>query len=76
MRGRFSIIYKLIERLQMSVSSKEKAIKILKQMIEEKDVEENVEEVLVKFCCRNSCSMETCKEYYLLLIKTGEIQEE
>jgi len=60
----------------MSVFSKEKAIKDLKQMIEEKDVEENVEEVLVKFCCRNSCSMETCKEYYLLLIKTGEIQEE
>ena len=56
----------------MSVSSKEKAIKDLKQMIEEKDAEENV----VKFCCRNSCSMETCKEYYLLLIKKGEIQED
>ena len=50
----------------MSVSSKEKAIKDLKQMIEEKDAEENVEEVLVKFCCRNSCSMETCRDYYLL----------
>jgi hypothetical protein len=60
----------------MSVSSKEKAIKDLKQMIKEKDAEENVEEVLVKFCCRNSCSMETCKEYYLLLIKKGEIQED
>ena len=59
----------------MSVASKEKAIKDLKQMIEEKDVEETVEQVLVKFCCRNSCSMETCKEYYLILIKTGEIHE-
>ncbi len=59
----------------MSVSSKKKAIKDLKQMINEKDVDEPVEEVLVKFCCRNSCSMETCKEYYLILIKTGEIQE-
>ena len=59
----------------MSVYSKNKAIKDLKQMIEEKDVDEPVEEVLVKFCCRNSCSMETCKEYYLILIKTGEIQE-
>lgn len=59
----------------MSVASKKKAIKDLKQMIAQKDVDEQVEEVLVKFCSRNSCSMETCKEYYLLLIKTGEIQE-
>ena len=60
----------------MSVASKKKAIKDLKQMILQKDVDQQVEEVLVKFCSRNSCSMETCKEYYLLLIKTGEIQEE
>ena len=47
-----------------------------KQVLDaQKDVDEQVEEVLVKFCSRNSCSMETCKEYYLLLIKTGEIQE-
>lgn len=59
----------------MGVASKNKAIKDLKQMIAQKDVDEQVEEVLVKFCSRNSCSMETCKEYYLLLIKTGEIQE-
>ena len=60
----------------MSVDSKKKAIKDLKQMIDQKDVEEQVGEVFVKFCSRNSCSMETCEEYYRLLIKTGEIQKE
>jgi hypothetical protein len=60
----------------MSGVSKNKAINELKQMIAQKDEDEQVEEVLVKFCSRNSCSMETCKEYYIFLIKTGEIQEE
>ena len=69
-------IDKLIESLKMSVDSKKKAIKDLKQMIDQKDVEEQVGEVFVKFCSRNSCSMETCEEYYRLLIKTGEIQKE
>jgi hypothetical protein len=60
----------------MSVASKKKNVKDLKQMILQKDENEQVEEIFVKFCSRNSCSLETCKDYYLLLVKTGEIQEE
>ena len=58
----------------MSRADKKKAIQNLKQMIERKPTEEPMEKVFVKFCARTGVSMETCKEYYRILIETGEMR--
>ena len=60
----------------MSDEVRDKGIRILKKMILEKSSDEKVEEVLVKFCLRNSLSMDTCRGYYEFLVAEGEIKEE
>ncbi len=47
----------------------------LKDMISKKNSSEPVEKVLVNFCSRHAVSMETCKKYYDLMVKKGEIKE-
>ncbi len=64
----------------MKVSEKESAdkqhyIRSLKNMIQDKEADETVEEILVKFCARNAVSMKQCKEYYEFLITSGQIRE-
>jgi hypothetical protein len=58
----------------MSKPTKKEAIQNLKQMIERKPAEEPMEKVFVKFCARTGVSMETCKEYYRILVETGEMR--
>ncbi len=55
---------------------KEERIQKLKKMIKEKESDELVEHVLVKFCARTGASLDTCRQYYQYLVKTGEIKEE
>ena len=50
-------------------------IRELKQMIQEKKTEEQVEKVLVKFCARHGVSLDTCRIYYRRLVEKGEIKE-
>jgi ribosomal protein L20A (L18A) len=47
----------------------------LKDMIREKEPEEPVEKVLVKFCSRHGVSLDTCRVYYNRLVEKGEIKE-
>jgi hypothetical protein len=53
-----------------------KEIRKLKEMIQEKEPDENVEQVLVKFCARSGVSLDTCRRYYQELVESGEINEE
>lgn len=55
---------------------KEERIQKLKKMIKEKDSDESVEHVLVKFCARTGASLDTCRQYYQYLVETGEVEEE
>lgn len=50
-------------------------IQKLKEMIQERDPGEKVEHVLVKFCMRSGVSLDTCRNYYRLLVASGEIEE-
>jgi len=50
-------------------------IKKLKEIIQEKNLGETVEQVLIKFCARNGVSLDTCRRYYELLVESGEISE-
>lgn len=47
----------------------------LKKMVDEKNPDEPVEQVLVKFCARTGISLDTCRDYYQHLVKSGEIKE-
>ncbi len=50
-------------------------IKELKEMIQEKDPKEPVEQVLATFCERHGLSLATCRIYYNRLVEKGEIKE-
>jgi hypothetical protein len=50
-------------------------IRELKEMIQEKEPKEPVEEVLVKFCERHAVSLDTCRKYYKRLVAKGEVKE-
>jgi len=50
-------------------------IQELKDMVREKKPEEQVEEILVKFCERHAVSLETCRVHYNRLLDKGEIKE-
>jgi hypothetical protein len=50
-------------------------IRELKEMIHEKEPEEPVEEVLVKFCERHAVSLDACRKHYEKLVEKGEIKE-
>ena len=50
-------------------------IEELKEMIKEKESEEPVEKVLVKFCERHGVSLDTCRIHYRRLVDKGEIEE-
>jgi predicted transcriptional regulator len=50
-------------------------IQELKDMVREKKPEEQVEEILVKFCERHAVSLETCRVHYNRLLDKGEIGE-
>ena len=54
---------------------RKKRVQALKEMILDKAPDEEVEQVLVKFCARNGVSLDTCREYYQHLILSGEIKE-
>ena len=53
---------------------KEENIQKLKKMIQEKEPDEPVEKVLVKFCARTGASLDTCREYYQHLVESGQIK--
>lgn len=54
---------------------RKKRLQVLKNMIQDKAPDEEVEQVLVKFCARNGVSLDTCRGYYQHLILIGEIKE-
>ena len=54
--------------------SREK-MKKLKEMIQDKNTEETMEQVLVKFCARSGVSLDTCRKYYQHLVTSGEVKE-
>lgn len=60
----------------MEEKVRKKKIQKLKEMIEDKEPDETVEHVLVKFCARSGVSLDTCRKYYQHLVKSGEIKEE
>jgi predicted solute-binding protein len=47
----------------------------LKEMVEQRKVDESVEEVLATFCQRYSLSMAVCRSFYDELVEKGEIEE-
>lgn len=59
----------------MEEKAKKEKIQKLKEMVQEKEPEEPVEKVLVKFCARTGVSLDTCREYYQFLVESGEIKE-
>ena len=50
-------------------------IQELKEMIQEKEPKEPIEEVLVKFCERHAVSLDTCRKHYERLVAEGEVKE-
>jgi len=56
-------------------ADKQRHIRSLKDMIQDKEPEETVGQILVKFCARNAVSMKECREYYKVLVKSGQIKE-
>ncbi len=47
----------------------------LKQMVKDRPVNEPVEKILAIFCQRHGLQMSTCRKYYEILEKEGEIKE-
>ena len=47
----------------------------LKQMFKDKPKNEPTEKTLSTFCQRYGVSMNECKEYYVKLVKQGQIKE-
>jgi hypothetical protein len=50
-------------------------IQELRQMVEEKDPQQPIEELLAVFCSRHGLSTGTCRYYYNLLVQSGDIKE-
>jgi hypothetical protein len=50
-------------------------IQELKDMIQEKEPEEPVEKVFVKFCERHAISLDACRKHYEQLVANGEVKE-
>jgi hypothetical protein len=50
-------------------------IQELKEMIQEKEPKEPIEEVLVKFCERHAVSLDKCRKHYERLVAEGEVKE-
>ena len=59
----------------MEEKAKQEKIQKLKEMVQDKEPDETVEQVLVKFCARSGVSLDTCREYYQHLVESGEIKE-
>jgi hypothetical protein len=60
----------------MEEKVKKNKIRKLKEMIRDKEADETVEQVLVKFCARSGVSLDACRKYYQHLVESGEIKEE
>lgn len=50
-------------------------IQELKEMIDERQPDESVEKILVKFCERHALTMGTCRKYYELMLEEGELNK-
>jgi hypothetical protein len=59
----------------MSEKMDKESIGELKRMIQEKESEEPVEKVLVRFCARHGVSLDICRMHYNRLVEEGEINE-
>jgi len=59
----------------MEEKAKQEKIQKLKEMVQDKEPDETVEQVLVKFCARSGVSLDTCRKYYQHLVESGEIKE-
>ena len=62
--------------MKMHEGIRKEQVQKLKEMIQDKEPNETVEQVLVKFCARSGVSLDACREYYQLLVRSGEIKEE
>ncbi len=51
---------------------KKHALNELKEMLESKPVNTEVDEVLAKFCSRHAVSIGTCRKYYKELVTKGK----
>jgi hypothetical protein len=60
----------------MQEKGEKQKIRKLKEMIQDKEDDETVEQVLVKFCARSGVSLNTCRNYYQNLVESGEIKKE
>jgi predicted transcriptional regulator len=61
--------------MQMSDKMDKHKIQELKEMIQEKDTKEPVDQVLATFCERHGLSLDTCRIYHNRLVERGEIKE-
>ncbi len=59
----------------MSSKVEKHKLRELKQMIKDKPKDEPAEKVLAVFCQRHGVSVSTCKQYYDILVKSGDIKE-
>jgi len=64
-----------MDEMSMSEKMDKQHIKELKRMVQEKNPEEPVEKVLVKFCERHGVSLDTCRVHYNRLVEKGEIEK-
>lgn len=63
------------DKLKMGKKTEKKKMEQLTKMILEKDPDETVEQVLVKFCAQSGVSLDTCRIYYQFLVTKGDIKE-
>ena len=61
--------------MQMSDKLDKHKIQELREMVKQKKPEDAVEKVLAVFCERHSLTMGTCRYYYNVLVKDGDIKE-
>lgn len=47
----------------------------LKEMVNQKNPNQPVEQVLAIFCQRHGVNMDTCRVYYKQLVKEGKVKE-
>jgi hypothetical protein len=61
--------------MQMSDKLDKHKIEELREMVKQKNPDDSVEKVLAVFCERHSLTMGTCRYYYNVLVKDGDIKE-
>ncbi len=61
--------------IQMSDKLDKHKIQELREMVKQKKPDDSVEKVLAVFCERHALTMGTCRYYYNVLVKDGDIKD-